>query len=500
MLKKTAFIVTVVILITALFPACSSQKLTSSSESTTSGSPDYVEKIFGSEIISLDILADPDKWQTMLDNATAEEYIKVDVVVNGTTFTNVGIRPKGNSSLMQVAQSTSDRFSFRLKFDEYVDGQTCFGLDTFVINNMFGDNTYLKEYISYDLMRTIGVDCPYYNFADVKLNSELWGFYLAVEAYNDSYELRENGDDSGILYNVKTGMDNMGGNNLPNGQRGGFPGDQTQNNPGRGMGAANDGGSLIYTDDNSESYSAIFANAVGTVSDEDEQAVIAALKALSTGTGLEQSFDVDAILRYLAAHTLVVNQDLDSYSSNMAQNYYIYEYNGQLTILPWDYNLAWGGFENSLASDVVNFPIDTPVSGVSMADRPLLNQLLSDSDYLAKYHDYLQILIDQYFDNGKFAAKIVALRGLIDDYVKNDPSAFCTYADFEKAVTAFSQLGDLRAQSVQGQLDGYIPATTAGQQAEPGKLVNAEKIDLKDLGGMGRGQGQDQGQIRPGRR
>jgi spore coat protein CotH len=81
----------------------------------------------------------------MLDNATKEEYIKVDVVINGTTFSNVGIRPKGNSSLRQVASSESDRYSFRIKFDEYVKGQTCFGLDNLVVNNMFGDNTYMKH-------------------------------------------------------------------------------------------------------------------------------------------------------------------------------------------------------------------------------------------------------------------------------------------------------------------------------------------------------------------
>ena len=149
----------------------------------------------------------------------------------------------------------------------------------------------------------------------------------------------------------------------------------------------------------------------------------------------------------------------------MAQNYYVYEYLGKVTILPWDYNLAWGGFENSSASDVVNFPIDTPVSNVEMSERPLLSQLLSESKYLETYHDYLQNLIDNYFADGKFTDKIAKLRALIEVYVQNDPTAFCTYAEFEKAVTVFAQLGDLRAESVQGQLNGSIPATTAGQQA-----------------------------------
>ena len=62
---------------------------------------------------------------------------------------------------------------------------------------------------------------------------------------------------------------------------------------------------------------------VGKGSEEDYQRVIEALKALSEGRDLEKYFDVDQILRYFAAHTIVVN--LDSYSSGMAQNYYIYE-------------------------------------------------------------------------------------------------------------------------------------------------------------------------------
>jgi spore coat protein CotH len=113
----------------------------------------YATRIFGTDIISIEIIADEADWQEMLDNAIKEQFIMVDVVVNGTKFQNVGIRPKGNSSLSTVASSNSDRYSFRLQFDEYIKDQTCFGLDGFVINNMLGDNTYMKEYMSYTLMR-----------------------------------------------------------------------------------------------------------------------------------------------------------------------------------------------------------------------------------------------------------------------------------------------------------------------------------------------------------
>ncbi|HHY52792.1 MAG TPA: spore coat protein CotH, partial [Clostridiales bacterium] len=179
--------------------------------------PEYATKIFGTDIISIEIFADEDDWQQMLDNAINEEFIKVDVIVNGEKFRNVGIRPKGNSSLTQVAASDSDRYSFRLQFDEYVKGQTCFGLESFVVNNMIQDNTYMKEYISYDLMREAGVDAPYFGYANIKVNGENWGLYLAVELYNDSYEERVFGDTSGMLYNVKSMDMGGGGGNRPGG-------------------------------------------------------------------------------------------------------------------------------------------------------------------------------------------------------------------------------------------------------------------------------------------
>jgi spore coat protein CotH len=540
--------------------------------------PEYARKIFGTDIISIDILADEDDWQEMLDNAINEQFIMADVIVNGTKFMNIGIRPKGNSSLTQVASSNSDRYSFRLQFNEYVKKQTCFGLESFVINNMLGDYTYMKEYISYDLMREAGVDAPYFGYAEVKVNGEPWGLYLAVELYNDSYEQRVFGDTKGMLYNVK--MSGFGGNigdfgrgeqeNMPNRQEGwpqmpfggafqqnpgfqqgprneggapstpprGFspsdsppetrePSDSNtprfpqqnawpfmnppQNNPpgtsdnnppamddfnppawnnnggfnwnfgGMGM-RGGSGGSLEYIDDNPQSYPAIFNNTVGKGTEKDYLRVIEAIKALSEGKDLEKYFDIDKILRYLAAHTFVVN--LDSYSSQMAQNYYIYERDGKVTVLPWDYNLAWGGFFNSSASSVINFPVDTPVSGVSMASRPLIDKLLSDEEYKDRYHGYLQRLVDNYFSEGKFEQKIKEQDALISEYVKNDPTAFCSYEEYKTAVSAFITLGNLRAQSVQGQLDGSVPSTTQEQAQNPNKLVPAGNLNLSVLGSM----------------
>ena len=49
--------------------------------------------------------------------------------------------------------------------------------------------------------------------------------------------------------------------------------------------------------------------------------------------------------------------------------------NGKLTILPWDYNLAFGGFQSGSASAVVNEDID---AGAELTDRPMLHWIFTD--------------------------------------------------------------------------------------------------------------------------
>ena len=70
-----------------------------------------------SQTIEVNVEMDEDDWADMLDNAVAEQYYVCDVTVNGTTYKNVGIRPKGNTSLTMVSSSDSDRYSFKLKFE-----------------------------------------------------------------------------------------------------------------------------------------------------------------------------------------------------------------------------------------------------------------------------------------------------------------------------------------------------------------------------------------------
>ena len=517
----------------------------------------YEDKVFGTGgILSVDISVKESDWESMLANATAEEYIPCDVTVDGYTVSVAGIRCKGNSSLSSVFSSDSERYSFKVEFDHYAAGRSLYGLDKLALNDCYADASYMKEYLSYEMFRSLGVATPLCAFANITVNGEPWGLYLAVECIEESFALRNYGAENINLYKPESddmgrggnfgggkgafglgdaqnqpdagtvlpeemqlpegmempeGMGPSGGMNFPAGAeppdgaagrtgRGQAPGGvgampggadaPEQNAAGfpNGMSGTGGGSDLVYTDDDLDSYSDIFdAQVLGQESNAAHRRVVTALKNLSEGN-LEEAIDVDEVARYFAVNTVLVN--LDHYTGSLKHNYYLMEENGLLSMLPWDYNMAFAGFSSNDAQSAVNFPIDTPVSGTTLADRPIIGQLLADEEGLALYHDYLEQVVEKWFDSGLLLETIDEVAEMIAPYVREDATAFYTYDEFTAAVDMLKVFVTLRGESLRGQLDGTIPTTQERQAAEPDALIDAGSLDLSRMSSMGGGFGE----------
>lgn len=258
--------------------------------------------------------------------------------------------------------------------------------------------------------------------------------------------------------------------------------------------------SLIYSDDEYNGYSNIFDNAKTDITDEDKERLIASLKSLNENSDIENVVNVDEVIRYFVVHNFVCN--FDSYTGSMIHNYYLYEEDGQLSMIPWDYNLAFGGFSaggggSDSATQMVNYPIDTPVSGGTIDSRPMLAWIFADESYTELYHTYFDTFISEYFESGYFENLITETENLIASYVEQDPTKFCTYEEFETGVDTLKSFCLLRAESIRGQLDGTIPSTSDGQQEDDSALVDASSISLTDMGSMGHGGGTPGGGERP---
>ena len=463
-ISKIIIVITAVAVVACLVASAFASELTDLMGGT-GVSMEYETKLFDtSEIIELNIIMDEDDWNDMLANSTSEVYYSCDVVVNGTRFYNVGIRPKGNTSLSTIAMDPdTDRYSFKLEFDQFVDGQTCFGLDKLILNNNYADATNMKEAIVYDMYQYLDADASLYNYAKVSVNGEYTGVYLALEAVEQSFMLRNFGTQDGELYKPDT-ME-IGGENAG----GGFGMDQS----------SNEGADLNYIDDDLDSYQTIWDSEVTSTSKGDHRRVVTALKIISEGTDIETYMDVDNILKYMAVHTFAVN--LDSLSGTMYHNYYLYEYDGQLNIIPWDYNLSWGGMaaDGSNATSVINDAIDNPFPLTDFFD-----ELLEDEEYSARYHEYLQMLVDEYVNGGRFDEVYTRIRSQIDDLVAEDPTAFYTADEYEAAADMLYTVIKLRAESVDGQIKGEIPSTDIEQSNDRSNLIDGSDINVSVMGVM----------------
>ena len=275
---------------------------------------------------------------------------------------------------------------------------------------------------------------------------------------------------------------------------GGFPVGDSSGGGSGGFGMGSDDAKLKYIDDDIDSYSSIFDSAKTDIKTSDKKRLIRALKSLNEGITeqdaekIADSVNVDEVLRYMVVHNFLVNGD--SYTGSMIHNYYLYEEDGLLSMIPWDYNLAYGTFQASDADSAVNDPIDTPLSITDgSTDRPMFSWITSNDEYLEMYHEYYQEFIDQFYTSGYLTDLIDSTYEMIHEYVEKDPTKFCTTEEFETAVSTIRSFVEFRCQSIQGQLDGSIGSTDSEQAADPDALIDASSINLSDMGSMGGGGG-----------
>jgi spore coat protein CotH len=267
---------------------------------------------------------------------------------------------------------------------------------------------------------------------------------------------------------------------------GGFGGGDMSN----GMGS--DDVKLQYIDDDPDSYSDIFDSAKTDITEADEERLIAAIKAMNEGD--TSAVDVDQVMRYFVVHGFVCNGD--SYTGSMVHNYYLYEDDGVLSMIPWDYNLAFGGFDSAGgATSLVNSPIDSPVTSGDISDRPMVAWIFDSDETTEEYHEYYAEFIEQYFTSGYFEQLFDSTVELISPYVEKDPTAFCTYDEFLEGTEALREFCLLRAESVSGQLDGTIPSTSDGQSADSSALIDAGDLSITAMGTMNIGGGQGGGDM-----
>jgi spore coat protein CotH len=371
-------------------------------------------------------------------------YVPVTVQHDGRTWTRVGMRYKGNSSLMMASMGGDGKIPFRLDFDRYeeqfpeVRNQRFYGFQKLTFSSNFGDDSQIRELFVTEVFRDRGVPAPraafYRVFVDAGAGPEYWGFYTMIEDPADGAMLdAQFGGRSGNLYK-------------PDG-------------PGANWTQFSQDGFPKKTNQKQADFS-------------DVEEAIAALHA-QPGPGsavwrsaLDARFDVDLFLRWLAVNTAV--QNWDTYGA-MPHNYYLYGDPGQkgrLRWIPWDNNFALGagfggrgggfapggppglpgggppagapfvffgrgGAPPAAAANGQNPPVpfqmpmmfgsgDDVLHAQVGAQWPLISRLMADDVYAARYREHLARALEGLFAPDAASARMRQLHALILDSVVGD--------------------------------------------------------------------------------
>jgi spore coat protein CotH len=503
-IQKISLIVFLSIVITTGGAGC--YQYTEKVSATTDSGPFHSDRVVEVRIVMSD-----DNWEFLQENALAEQYVRADLWYDGEFIPDIAVRTKGNSSLRTVATRGSLRFGLKADLNFFNSARSLYGVKKLNFNNGFSDPTLIREVLAYKLYEQMGLPAPRTSFVDLWINDTHMGLYTMVEQIDKTFITNNFNDNTGNLYkpempaaylawteadidnsemSLSTGdmdeMDvNLGGGNLKEIMRALDPRsavdetERSQEQPqgmvpgqrrippqgwelpegmmpregmewGRDIGRAGMFGRgnlleqmALKTNENNADHALLF-RLLDVLNNEPDE---------TFPEEIEKVMDVDEVLRFLAVSTVIVH--LDNYTG-MGHNYYLYENDGKFVIIPWDLNMAFGTFNSGLDRDrLINFYIDEPTAG-PVADRPLVDRLLSYQPYLDAYHGYIVELLDGPFDVNRMNYRIDELAALIRPYVEADELKLYSTEEFERGLSK-----DIR---VMGQWGGNNRAP--GEEAE----------------------------------
>ncbi len=404
--------------------------------------PDF-ELVFPQHSVNrIDIFIEPSTWQIMMDDMT-ELFGEFGAALHSTGFRpplppegastpplvtagnpvwaescitfsseewqHVGFRFKGNSSLADTWRSGVLKLPFKLDFDQFedefpeTDNQRFFGFKQLTFSSNFMDSSLLREKVTADIFRAAGVAAPHAAFYQVFIDHGegpvYFGLYTAVEVVDDTVIEEQFPDDSGNVYK-------------PEGRGATFA-----------AGFFSEESFDKETNREEEDWSDVMQ--LYSVLHSDMRTTDQSAWARE----IEDLFDVDAFLIWLAVNVIV--QNWDTYG-RAPHNYYLYNdpITDLLTWIPWDNNMA-------LCNDVGLMPVHTLSLEDVGSDWPLIRYLLDVPEYRRTYLRNLEMVVNSSFKAEALSERYRELHDLIRPYVSQEIPGYTLLnhpSDFDSAL------------------------------------------------------------------
>lgn len=132
----------------------------------------------------LDLRLNSMDWEKLKAEFRTNEYYPADVVFEGQTVRNAGIRSRG------LGSRSGTKPGLRVDFNRYTDDQTFLGLSAFILDNLTQDPSTVRETIAMKLFARLGIPAPREAHVRLYVNNQFAGLYVAVEEINKQFLAR----------------------------------------------------------------------------------------------------------------------------------------------------------------------------------------------------------------------------------------------------------------------------------------------------------------------
>jgi len=328
-------------------------------------------------------------------------WVPATIEFEGQTWTNVGVRYKGNSSLTSGWGSGTHKLPLKLDFDEFeddhpeIDDQRFYGFKQLSLSNAFSDASFLRDAATSAILEEAGLPVAKTAFYEVILDCgegpESLGLYIMIEVVDDTVVERVFGSDDGNIYEGDGPAASFAASTY----------DQIEES--------------FQKENHEEEADWGDIESLFEVLQDDRRTNDSA----AWREDLESVFDVDGFLEWLAISAVI--QHWDAYG-NMSHNYYLYHDpdSGQLEWISWDHNMAMSaGMPGRGGRGLGDRSASLDKAEVN-DNWPLIRYLLDDPVYYALYLDYLEETIEGPFEPDDMAQKYRTWSALIEPYAIAD--------------------------------------------------------------------------------
>ena len=154
------------------------------------------DDFFNSGVVRrLDILVNSMDWAKLKANFQENTYYPADVLWQGVTLRNVGIRSRGNGS------RSSTKPGIRVDMNRYALDQTFLGLKSFNLDNLEQDPTGIRELVAMKFYARLGLPAARVASVQLYINNSYAGLYSLIESIDKDFLKRVYGETNGDTEN-----------------------------------------------------------------------------------------------------------------------------------------------------------------------------------------------------------------------------------------------------------------------------------------------------------